>query len=81
MFSRSSSAAGFARLPADWQRYHESFHTSASALASIARRARPRLLVLTHTLTWGGVPRDTILAEVRRGYGGRVVLANDLDIY
>ncbi len=75
------SDAGFARLPADWRRYHGSFHTSASALASVARRARPRLLVLTHTLTWGGVPRDSILAEVRRGYGGRIVLANDLDIY
>ena len=75
------SDSGFARLPAEWQRYHGSFHTSATALAELANRARPGLLVLYHTLTWGGVPRDSILSEVRRIYAGRVVLANDLDVF
>jgi ribonuclease BN (tRNA processing enzyme) len=75
------SDAGFATRPAPWQRYHRHFHTSASELAALATRARPGLLVLYHTLTWGGVPRDTLLAEVRRGFAGRVALAADLDIY
>ena len=75
------SDAGFRTLPRAWQRYHASFHTSASDLAALATRARPGLLVLTHLLTWGGVPYDSILGEVRRGYGGRVVLGSDLDVY
>ncbi len=75
------SDAGFRRLPPEWQRYHAAFHTSAADLAALAMRARPGLLVLYHGLTWGGVPLDSALAEVRAGFGGRVVLANDLDIY
>jgi len=76
------SDSGFATLPADWQRYHRHFHTSAADLARVATRAHPKLLVLTHTLTWGGVPRTTIVDELRRaGYTGRVVLANDLDVF
>ena len=75
------SDAGFRTLPPEWKRYHASFHTSASDLASLATRARPGLLVLYHTLTWAGVPRDTLLAEVKRGYAGRVVLAADLDVF
>jgi ribonuclease BN (tRNA processing enzyme) len=73
--------AGFRTLPPEWQRYHASFHTSASDLGALATRARPGLLVLYHTLTWGGVPRDTLLAEVKRGFAGRVVLAADLDVF
>lgn len=75
------SDSGFRTLPPDWRRYHGAFHTSASALAELATRARPGLLVLTHLLTWGGVPYDSILGEVRRTYGGRVRLGSDLDIY
>lgn len=73
--------SAWATLPAPWARYHGHFHTSASALAELASRARPGLLVLTHTLTWGGVPREHILDEVRRGFGGRTVLASDLDVF
>ena len=75
------SDSGFSRLPPEWQRYHGYFHTSASELARLASRARPGLLVLYHTLTWGGVPREHILEEIRRGYSGRVVLASDLDVF
>lgn len=75
------SDSGFRTLPPAWQRYHAQFHTSASALAELATRAQPGLLVLTHLLSWGGVPPDSILGEVRRGYGGRVVLGKDLDVY
>ncbi|HWO89377.1 MAG TPA: MBL fold metallo-hydrolase [Gemmatimonadales bacterium] len=75
------SDSGFATLPPDWQRYHSAFHTSATDLAALATRARPGMLVLYHQLSWGGVPLDTLLAEVRRGYGGRVVNGRDLDVY
>ena len=72
--------AGFARRSADWQRYHAHAHTSATALGTLAARARPRLLVLYHQLLWGATP-DELLAEVRRGFDGAVVFGNDLDVF
>ena len=75
------SDAGFQGLPAEWQRYHAQFHTSARDLAALATRARPGLLVLTHLLTWGGVRYERILGEVQRKYTGRVVLGSDLAVY
>ncbi len=74
------SNAGFARRASEWQAYHASAHTSAVELGSLASRARPRLLVLTHQLFWGTAPED-LVAEVRAGYHGRVVSGNDLDLF
>jgi ribonuclease BN (tRNA processing enzyme) len=74
------SDAGFASRPPEWQRYHAKAHTSATELAALAARARPQLLVLTHQLFWG-VSVETLLAEVRAGYDGRVVSGSDLDVF
>jgi ribonuclease BN (tRNA processing enzyme) len=74
------SDAGFAGRPPEWQRYHAHAHTSAGALADLASRARPRLLVLYHQLLWGTAP-DELVAEVRRGYDGAVVSGKDLDVF
>jgi ribonuclease BN (tRNA processing enzyme) len=74
------SAARLASRPPEWQRYHRDAHTSTTELAAIATRARPKLLVLYHQLSWG-VSDDSLAAEVRRGYDGRVVSARDLDVY
>ena len=64
-----------------WQRFHGYyFQASAAAPADLAERARPRL-VLCHRLSGGGVPLDSIAVEVRRGYRGRVVSGQDLDVY
>ena len=65
-------------IPADWQRYHAGSHTSTAGLAALARRARPKLLVLYHQLYWGASDED-LLREVREaGYDGPVVSASDL---
>ena len=74
------SDAGFARRAPEWQRYHARAHTSASELAALATRSRPRLLVLYHQLLWGTTPA-TLLAEVRAGYDGPVAYGEDLDVY
>lgn len=72
--------AGFERRPPEWQRYHAAFHTSTIELAEIARRVRPKLLVLTHELLWSCSPED-VLAEIRRSYDGEVRCGSDLDVY
>jgi len=67
------------REPA-WKRYHAASHTSGLELGEIARRARPRLLVLTHQLLWGATPEE-LVAEVRQGFSGPVAYGRDLDVY
>lgn len=74
------SDSGFARRDPFWQKYHSTNHTSASELADIAGRAKPKLLVLYHVLFWGS-SEETVLEEVRENYSGDVVLARDLDVY
>ena len=65
------------RMPV-WQRYHSSFHTSTLELGEIAKKTRPRLLVLTHQLFWGATDED-LLREIATVYDGPVVSGQDLD--
>ena len=74
------STAGFAKRPPEWQRYHRAYHTSSAELAALATKARPKLLVLTHQLYWGTSDQD-LLAEIRKGWPGRVVSGHDLDVF
>jgi len=76
------AVAGFAALPADWQAYHASFHTSTAELARVAEQAHPGLLLLVHPLVWKDREHEEQLVdEVRRGWSGRVVLGEDLQDY
>jgi ribonuclease BN (tRNA processing enzyme) len=74
------SNSGFATLPKARQTYHAHAHTSATEVGDIATLAKPKLLILTHQLFFGSSD-ETLLAEVRSHYNGRVVSAKDLDIY
>jgi ribonuclease BN (tRNA processing enzyme) len=74
------SAARLETRPPEWQRYHRAYHTSSSELAAIAARARPGVLVLTHQLFWGATD-EALVAEVRKGYAGKVVSGRDLDVF
>jgi ribonuclease BN (tRNA processing enzyme) len=74
------SDAGFARREPEWQRYHASAHTSATELAALATRARPRLLVLYHQLLWGSTA-EQLLSEISARYPGAVRSGNDLDVF
>jgi ribonuclease BN (tRNA processing enzyme) len=74
------SQAGFATRPPDWKAYHSRFHTSSAELAKLAIEAKPGLLVLYHQGFWGQT-EESVVAEVKQGYAGKVVSAHDLDIY
>lgn len=74
------SQAGWDRRAPEWQRYHAASHTSAPALAELADRAQPKLLVLTHQLLWGSSPEE-LLAEVRAGFSGPIAYGRDLDVF
>jgi ribonuclease BN (tRNA processing enzyme) len=72
------STAGFATRSPDWQRYHKDAHTSTAELVDVARRVRPKLLVLYHQLYWGTSDEDLIRELRAAGYDGPVVSATDL---
>ena len=74
------SDAGFATIPKVRQAYHARAHTSATQLGDIATQAKPGLLILYHQLFFGS-SEETLLAEVRSRFRGRVVSAHDLDSY
>jgi ribonuclease Z len=65
------------RADVDWPRYVSEYHTTAEQLGNIAARANPRLLVISHNAQVAFA--DSILATVRRGFHGRIVMGRDLD--
>jgi len=75
------STTGYQTRTEPWQRHHAGAHTSTAELAALARRARPKLLVLYHQLYWGATD-DELIRELRAaGYDGPVVSARDLGVY
>ena len=74
------SDSGFAKLPRLRQAYHSHAHTSATQLGDIATQAKPKLLILYRQLFFGYTD-ETLLAEVRSHFSGRVASAKDLDVY
>ncbi|MBZ5876233.1 MBL fold metallo-hydrolase [Chromohalobacter israelensis] len=74
------SHAGWKDLSDKWQAYHQYAHTLTTELSEIATEADPDLLVLTHVLHYGA-SIEGVADEVRKGYDGKVVLADDLDIF
>ncbi len=72
--------ATFEKRSPQWRKYHSGFHTSAVELAEIAEKVQPGLLILYHQLFWGAT-EEQILKEIRKGYGGKVVSGNDLEVY
>ena len=63
-----------------WQDYHSTFHTSTYQLAAIASQVKPKLLILTHQLTFGAT-LQSLLDEIKTIYSGSVLNGADLDIY
>ena len=74
------SEEGLSALERSWRRYHAGAHTPTSELARVARSARPKLLVISHVLSYDA-PVASALSEVKALYDGAVVLANDLDVF
>jgi ribonuclease BN (tRNA processing enzyme) len=60
-------------------------HTSSEQLAKIANVVKPSMLVTYHRSTVGekgsNVGQDVLTEEIRQAYKGRVIAANDLDIF
>jgi ribonuclease BN (tRNA processing enzyme) len=65
---------------AHWKEYFRTFHTSPAELGEIARRARPKLLVLYHQ-SLEKLPEADLLEQMKKEYSGEWVSAKDLGVY
>jgi ribonuclease BN (tRNA processing enzyme) len=68
----------------NWPAYRAKFHTTTTQLAEIANKTQPGLLVLYHRgvrLRDREISDEQYLTEIQRTYRGRVVVAQDLDVY
>lgn len=64
------------RPDVDWVTYISQYHTTSIQLGELAARAHPKLLIVYHNSRRG--PAEQILADIRRSFSGRVVIADDL---
>lgn len=60
----------------DWAKYIAEHHTTSLQLGELAARAKPKLLIVSHNTRRES--SEQLLANIRRAYGGRVVIAEDL---
>ena len=63
-----------------WVKYMAEFHTSATQLADIATRAHAKALAATHLAFMQGATESDVLAALKKGYNGRVLVAHDLEV-
>ena len=72
-----SESAVQQRPPEAWA-IRRALLTSTRQLADLASRALPKRLILHHLESWDDPAR--LIAEVREGYAGEVIVANDGDV-
>ena len=60
--------------------YFRTFHTSPEELGELARKARPKLLVLYHQV-WMQLPEEDLLEQMKKAYAGAWVSGEDLAVY
>src|SRR4029077_15715445 len=63
-----------------WKEYFRTFHTSPAELGEIARRARPKLLVVYHQVL-EKLPEADLAEQIKKEYSGEWVSAKDLGVY
>ncbi len=74
------SYSGWEKKDDFWKAYHRKNHTSTFELGELAQDAQPGLVVLYHTLFWGSSKQD-LLDEIATKYKGKVIVADDLDVF
>ncbi|MFN2530855.1 MAG: MBL fold metallo-hydrolase [Pyrinomonadaceae bacterium] len=64
-----------------WPQYLRQFHTSEVELGRIAARVKPKLLVLTHIIRFGGTDAELLSGIRSAGYTGPIAIGADLGRY
>ena len=64
-----------------WPQYMREFHTSEVELGNIAAQAKPKLLILTHIIRFGGTDEELLEGVRKGGFNGLVIVGKDLGRY
>ena len=64
-----------------WPQYMREFHTSEVELGNIAAQAKPKLLILTHIIRFGGTDKELLEGVRNGGFNGPVIVGRDLGRY
>lgn len=64
-----------------WPQYMREFHTSEVELGRIATRANVKLLLLSHTMRFGGTDEELISGLKASGFNGQIIVGTDLGRY
>lgn len=64
-----------------WPEYMRKFHTSEFELGALAARAKPKLLLLTHTMRFGGTDEELVSGIRKGGFEGQIIIGSDLGRY
>jgi ribonuclease Z len=64
-----------------WPQYMREFHTSDVELGNIAAQAKPKLLILTHIIRFGGTDEELVEGVRKGGFSGPVIVGRDLGRY
>lgn len=71
----------FNHSEANWATYMSTFHTSAQDLGYIAKVARPKLLIVHHTILLGKATEQDVVRDIKVNFAGPVRVAKDLDTF
>jgi ribonuclease BN (tRNA processing enzyme) len=70
--------AVLARRPETFQRFAAKYHSTTPQLAELARKAKPRLLVLYHA---SSTAVEALQSDMQARYPGHFAVARDLDVF
>lgn len=71
----------FEHSQANWADYMAKFHTSAKDVGLTAKGARPKLLIVHHTILLGKATEEDVRRDIKANFAGRVEVAKDLDVF
>jgi ribonuclease Z len=78
LIHEAHSPAWLATRPETFRQFSAKFHTTATELAELAQKAKPRLLVLYH---YTSRSPEELFAEMAAAYPGHFVIGRDLEVY
>ncbi|MGI8732845.1 MAG: MBL fold metallo-hydrolase [Pyrinomonadaceae bacterium] len=78
LIHEAHTPAWLATRPDFFQQFSAKFHTTTTELAELARKAKPRLLILYH---YSSLSPEELHGEMLARYSGHFVVGRDLDVY